>query len=244
MLEGLSARLAPVPAEALARPAVTTALLVALVLGAAVVALEPVWRVARLGVTLVHELGHAGVGMACGRRFTGFVLRGDMSGEAVTSGPARGPGRVLTTAAGYPAPAVVALVLVVAAGRGWAAAVLGAVLVALVLALVRVRSLLTLLVVVAVLAGAGSLWWWRDDVRQAQVLTGLGLVLLVGAWRHLGAVRPRRGRGDRASDPAVLAHLTRVPATLWWAGFVILTAAATLGAVVTLLPLVRSVAPG
>ena len=75
----------------------------------------------RLAVTLVHELGHALVGLAVGRRFTGFVLRGDMSGHAVTVGPARGPGRVLSTWAGYPAPAVVGAALVWAAGRGWAA---------------------------------------------------------------------------------------------------------------------------
>ncbi|GAA1877478.1 M50 family metallopeptidase [Lapillicoccus jejuensis] len=247
MLAELGARLAPVPAGALARPEVTTALLLALVLGVVVVAVDPVWRVARLGVTLVHELGHAGVGLLCGRRFTGFVLRGDMSGEAVTRGPARGAGRVLTTAAGYPAPAVVALVLVAAAARGWAAAVLGAVVAALVVALVRVRSALTLAVVLAVLAGAASLWWWRDDVRQAQVLTGLGLVLLVGAWRHLAAVRPRatpslrrRERGDRGSDPAVLAELTHVPAPVWWAVLVLVTAGCTLGVLVTLRPLVTS----
>ena len=72
-----------------------------------VVAVEPLWRVLRIAVTLVHELGHAVVGMAVGRRFTGFVLRGDMSGHAVTVGRARGFGRVVSTWAGYPAPAVV-----------------------------------------------------------------------------------------------------------------------------------------
>ena len=67
---------------------------VLLVLTAALVAVavDPVWRVLRLGVTLVHELGHAGVGVLAGRRFTGFVLRGDMSGHAVTVGPAVGWG--------------------------------------------------------------------------------------------------------------------------------------------------------
>ena len=60
------------------------------VLAAALAALvDPLWRVLRLRVTLVHELGHAFVGMLVGRRFTGFVLRGDMSGHAVTVGPPR-----------------------------------------------------------------------------------------------------------------------------------------------------------
>jgi hypothetical protein len=206
-------------------PAVTVALTGAVL----VVALPPVWQVLRLAVTLVHELGHAVVGIAVGRRFTGFVLRGDMSGHAVTVGPSRGAGRVVSTWAGYPAPAVVGAVLVWAAGRGWAAPVLTVVLAVVVVALVRVRSLLTALVMLGALGATGVLWWWRDDPVQAQVLVGSGIVLLVGAWRHLGAVMASR---DRASDPAVLATLTHVPRVLWNASFVLVCAAASALAVV------------
>jgi hypothetical protein len=189
-----------------------------------VVALPPVWRVLRPAVTLVHELGHAVVGIAVGRRFTGFVLRGDMSGHAVTVGPSRGLGRVLSAWAGYPAPAVVGALLIWAADRGWAAPVLTAMLDVLLVAMVRVRSLLTALVMVVALGATGALWWWRDDPVQAQVLVGSGIVLLVGAWRHLGAVMASR---DRASDPAVLAALTHVPRTVWNASFVLVCAAAS-----------------
>ncbi|HWO51325.1 MAG TPA: M50 family metallopeptidase, partial [Ornithinibacter sp.] len=122
------------------------------------VAVDPLWRVLRLGVTLVHELGHAGVGMLCGRRFTGFVLRGDMSGHAVTVGPARGLGRVFTTWAGYPAPGVVGAVVVWLAVRGWSAPVLTGILAVLVVAALRVRSGLTALVVAVAMVGAGALW--------------------------------------------------------------------------------------
>jgi hypothetical protein len=183
-----------------------------------------VWQVLRLALTLVHELGHALVGLAVGRRFTGFVLRGDMSGHAVTVGPARGPGRGVTTWAGYPAPAVVGTALVWAAGRGWAAPVTTALLGVWVLALVRARSLLTAGVMLVALAATGALWWWRDDGLQAQVLVASGIVLLIGAWRHLGAVISSRTRG---SDPAVLASLTRVPALVWNCSFVLVCAAAS-----------------
>ncbi|MGN6754365.1 MAG: M50 family metallopeptidase [Intrasporangium sp.] len=176
------------------------------------VAVVPLWRVLRLAVTLVHELGHALTGMAVGRRFTGFVLRGDMSGHAVTVGKPRGPGRVLSTWAGYPAPAVVGAAMVWLAGRGWAAASTAVVLVALLVALVRVRSALTLVVMVAALAGTAALWWWRDDGLQARVLVGAGIVLVIGAWRHLAAVW---GSADRSSDPRVLASLTRLPTVVW-----------------------------
>ena len=200
------------------------AVAVALVGAVLVVALPPVWQVLRLAVTLVHELGHAVVGIAVGRRFTGFVLRGDMSGHAVTVGPSRGVGRVLSAWAGYPAPAVVGALLVWAAGRGWAGPVLTAILAVLLVALIRVRSLLTALVTVVALGATGALWWWRDDSVQAQVLVGSGIVLLVGAWRHVGAVMAGR---DQASDPAVLAALTHVPRALWNASFVLVCAGAS-----------------
>jgi hypothetical protein len=225
-------RIVPGQAVALAAPTVLTALAAALV----VVGVAPVWQALRVVVTLVHELGHALVGIAVGRRFTGFVLRGDMSGHAVTVGPSRGAGRVLTTWAGYPAPAVLGAVLVWAAGRGWSAPMVSAGLVVLVVALLRARSALTAVVLLLALAADAALWWWRDDRLQATVLVALGVVLLVGAWRHLAAVRSSR---DRASDPAVLAALTRVPRGLWTASFAVVCAAATVAAVRVLLDLVR-----
>lgn len=219
--EQLGARLTPATGEvALHAPAVTTALVAALL----VVAIPPVWQVFRLAVTLVHELGHALVGLAVGRKFTGFVLRGDMSGHAVTVGPARGLGRVLSTWAGYPAPAVVGAAMVWVAGRGWAAPFIGGVLVVLLIALVRVRSLLTAFVMLVTIAATGLLWWRRDDDLQAQVLASLGIVLVVGAWRHLAAAARSR---DRGSDPAVLATLTHLPRFVWNLSFVLVCAGAT-----------------
>ncbi|HEX5969030.1 MAG TPA: M50 family metallopeptidase [Intrasporangium sp.] len=189
-----------------------------------VIAVEPLWRVLRIAVTLVHELGHAVVGIAAGRRFTGFVLRGDMSGHAVTVGRARGIGRVVSTWAGYPAPAVVGAAMAWVAGLGWAAAFLGGVLVILLFALIRVRSALTLLVMLVAIAATGALWWWRDDLLQAQVLVGSGIVLVIGAWRHLAAVA---GTSNRSSDPGVLASLTYVPRVVWNLSFAIVCVAAT-----------------
>ncbi|SES42609.1 Peptidase M50B-like [Pedococcus cremeus] len=228
----VGARLVPTHAVTLTAPIVLTALVAALV----VVGVGPVWRAVRLVVTLVHELGHAVVGIAVGRRFTGFVLRGDMSGHAVTVGPTRGAGRLVTTWAGYPAPAVVGAAMVYAAGRGWSAPMVTAGLVVLVVALLRVRSALTALVMLLVLGANAALWWWRNDRLQATVLVGLGVVLVVGAWRHLAAVA---GSRDRGSDSAVLAALTRVPRALWTASFALVCAGATAVAARVLLDLVR-----
>jgi hypothetical protein len=197
-----------------------------IVLGVVLVAVlvTRVWRVLRLAVTLVHELGHAVVGMVVGRRFVGFVLRGDMSGQAITSGPARGPGRVLTTWCGYPTPPVVGAAMVWLAVRGWAAPALTSGLVLSLLAATRVRSLLTAAVVGVALAATAALWWWRNDAMQEQVVVGVGLVLLVGGWRHLAAVLRDHSRG---SDPAVLATLTHLPRAMWNLSFVVVSAAST-----------------
>ncbi|PKW26954.1 M50 family metallopeptidase [Phycicoccus duodecadis] len=217
---GVWARVQPVGDVALAGAPVVVVLVAALV----AVGVPGLWRVLRLGVTLVHELGHAGVGMAVGRRFTGFVLRGDMSGHAVTVGPARGAGRVVTTWAGYPAPAAVGAAAVWLAVRGWSGAMLAVVVVVLVVALVRVRSALTAVVVVAVTGLTGWLFWAGPALVQAQVLVAAGLVLVVGAWRHLGAVA---GTRDASSDAGVLARLTGVPRVVWLASFALVCAGAT-----------------
>ena len=196
--EAVHDRVVPATGDvALAAPRLVVVLAVALGL----IVIEPLWRVVRLAVTLVHELGHAVVGVLVGRQFTGFVLRGDMSGHAVTRGPVRGPGRVASTWAGYPVPALLGGGMVWAAGRGWSA-----------------------LVMAVAIGGSAALWWWRDDTLQPQVLIGLGVVLVVGAWRHLGAVLRDRSGG---SDPGVLASLTHLPRVVWNLSFVVVCALAT-----------------
>lgn len=208
----------PVPAES---PTVLAAVLAAV---AAAVAVPVLWRHLRVVVTVVHELGHGLVGVLLGRRFTGLVLRADMSGHAVTVGPARGAGRVASTWAGYPAPGLVGAVLVRAAGTGWAPTLLGAAALVLLVSIVRVRSWYTALVMVVLTAGTGVLWWWGSAPLQAAVLLGVGLFLLVGAWRHLGALLGSRAPG---SDASVLAGLTRVPRWCWVLSFAVVLGLAT-----------------
>ncbi|KRE38639.1 hypothetical protein ASG73_05730 [Janibacter sp. Soil728] len=214
-------RLAP----ATSAPDLTGWTLVAvLVLGGVAATWWPAWRVLRMAVTLVHELGHAVVGILCGRRFTGFVLRSDMSGHAVNVGPAHGAGVIATTWAGYPAPGIVGAGLIPVATHGWSAPALAVLGVGLLASLTRVRSALTGLVVLSVIAATASLWWWGDDTLQARLLVGVGVLLLVGAWRHLGSMFPHVEAG---SDPGVLARATGIPAPLWVASFVLVLAAAT-----------------
>ena len=211
LLREIGARIVPDPA-----PAMGWWLLLALVAALGAVLLPPLWRLARLAVTIVHELGHAAVGILMGRRFTGFVVSADMSGHAITVGPRRGVGRIASTWAGYPAPAVVGAVLLQVSLQGWARTALFAALVVLVVSLVFTRSLHTVVAVLGTAAGIGALWWWGSPALIALLTLAAGVFLLLGAWRHLGAVT--RG-GGRADDPAQLAQLTPLPAVLWLLSF-------------------------
>jgi hypothetical protein len=197
------------------------------------VALPPAWRLARPAVTIVHELGHAIVGILVGRRFTGFVVSADMSGHAVTVGPRRGLGRIASTWAGYPAPALVGAALVQISLHGWARTALFVVLAVLLLSLIFTRSLHTLLAVLGTAAAAGALWWWGSSALSALLTLAAGGFLLLGAWRHLGAVMRGGGRGD---DPAQLAALSPLPAWLWTLSFALVIGACSWWAGSTLAP--------
>lgn len=210
-------------------------ILLALAVALVVVVLPPAWRLARLAVTIVHELGHALVGIVMGRRFTGFVVSADMSGHAVTVGPRRGLGRAASTWAGYPAPAVVGALLVQISLHGWARTALFAALVVLLLSLVFTRSLHTLAAVLGTAAAVGALWWWGSPALAALLTLAAGVFLLLGAWRHLGAVVSGGGSSD---DPAQLATLTPLPAWAWTLSFALVLGACSWWAGMTLAPLV------
>lgn len=198
---------------------------------AVIVALTPVlWRRLRLLVTLVHELGHAGAGVLVGRRFTGLLIRSDMSGHAVTVGRTRGAGLVATTWAGYPAPALLGALLVFAAGRGWSGPLLTAAILALAIAMVRVRSLVTVAVFVVTAVALALAWWYQP--LQTYLLISLGVLLLIGAWRHVVAVASRATNSD---DAAALARLTRVPRLIWVLSFLAVCLVSTLVGVRTII---------
>lgn len=199
----------------------------------------PLWDLVRPLVTVVHELGHALVGMLCGRGFTGFVVSADMSGHTVTRGRPRGPGIVLTTAAGYPMPALVGALVIWAASLGWAQLVVLVSCAAFLVALVRSRSVLTVMVLVALVVGSGALWWAHDPALRPGLVTALGVVLIAGAWRQWAAVART---SDPTQDPGQLARLSGVPAGVWTFLFLAVISASTAWAVRGLWPRLVDVA--
>jgi hypothetical protein len=179
------------------------------------VVLPSTWPWVRLGVTVVHEAGHALVAVLVGRRLQSIRLHSDTSGLTVSRGKPRGPGMVAMLAAGYLAPAALGLVaaLLLAAGRGvgllWLVVLLAGALI------LWVRNGYGLLVLL--LGGAGVLlltWYGTDTVRSVAAYL-IAWLLLLAAPRPLVELLTARRRRGRTSDPDQLAGLTRVPAVLW-----------------------------
>lgn len=183
---------------------------------ALVLVLLPVtWPRVRMGVTVVHEAGHALVALLVGRRLRSIRLHSDTSGLTVSRGKPRGPGMVAMLAAGYLAPAALGLLaaLLLAAGRSvgllWLLVVLSA---GLILWIRNGYGFLVLLV-----GGAGVLLvtWYGDGRVQSVAAYLIAWLLLLAAPRPLVELLTAGRRRPRTSDADQLAGLTRVPAVLW-----------------------------
>ncbi len=173
------------------------------------------WPRVRLGVTVVHEAGHAVVAVLAGRRLRSIRLHSDTSGLTVSRGKPRGPGMVAMLAAGYLAPAALGLVaaLLLAAGRSvgllWLLALLSAALI------LWVRNGYGLLVLLVGGTGVLLLSWYADGTVQSVAAYLIAWLLLLAAPRPLLELLGAGRRRPRTSDPDQLARLTRVPAVLW-----------------------------
>ncbi len=194
------------------------------------------WRRVRLGVTVVHEAGHAVVAVLVGRRLQGIRLHADTSGVTVSSGRPTGPGMVATLLAGYLAPAAVGVgaALVLASGRG--VALLWMVLLLLVALLLWVRNWYGVLTLVVAGVGVGLLTWYADPEVQAVAAYLVAWLLLLSAPRPVLELVTAGRRRSRTSDPDQLARLTRVPALVWCGLMLLANVAGLLVGALTLAP--------
>jgi len=187
------------------------------------------WPRVRLGVTVVHEAGHAVVAVLVGRRLRSIRLHSDTSGLTVSRGKPRGPGMVVMLAAGYLAPAALGLLaaLLLADGRSvgllWLLVVLSAALI------LWVRNGYGFLVLLVGGAGVMVVTWYGDGQVQSVAAYLITWLLLLAAPRPLVELLRAGRRRGRTSDPDQLAGLTRVPAVVW---IVLLLAANLAGLVV------------
>lgn len=207
------------PSEAAVLATAALALLLVLLPGA--------WRHARHLVTMAHEGAHGLVAMLTGRKAGGIKLHTDTSGVATSRGRPRGIGIVLTTAAGYPGPALLGLgaALLLAAGHALAVLWIGVVLLAVML--LQMRNAWGLLTVLAAGAAVFAVSWWAPERAQSLVAYSAAWFLLIAAPRPVLELQGRRRRGgSRGSDADALARITPFPGIFWVGVFLAITVGA------------------
>lgn len=180
------------------------------------VVVDAVWRRARNVVTIVHEGGHAVAALLTGRRLTGIRLHSDTSGLTLSVGKPRGPGMVVTAAAGYVSPSLVGLAGVALLAVDQVTVMLWAATVVLAGMLVMVRNLYGAFSLVATGAVIVAVSLLASPEVQAAFGYAMTWFLLLGAVRPVGElVRERRRHPERRTDADQLAHITAVPAAGW-----------------------------
>jgi hypothetical protein len=197
-----------------------------------VVALRPSWRLARNGITIAHEGGHALVAVLVGRRLSGIRLHSDTSGLTLSRGRPSGLGMALTLLAGYLSPSLLGLGGAALLADGRITLLLWASLALLFAMLLMIRNLYGLL---AVLVAGGAIFAVSAYTEPAvQAAFGYAFVwfLLVGGVRPVGELQSlrRRGRAPQ-SDADQLARITWLPGIVWvgWFGLVNLAVLAVAG---------------
>lgn len=189
---------------------------------AALVVTLPVWRLARHGITIVHEAGHGVAATLSGRRLSGIRLHPDTSGVTVSRGPTRGPGMILTLLAGYTAPPLLGLGAAWLLSGGFAVGLLWSLLLVLALVLLQIRNWFGLWSVLVSTALVFAATWLLPPQWQTVAATGLTAFLLLGSVRTVLELQLARSRHRaRGSDADQLARLTGVPGVLWVAVFLV-----------------------
>jgi hypothetical protein len=193
------------------------------------VAVWPVWRWLRNGVTFVHETGHAVTALLVGARVDRIHLHRDTSGDTAWYFR-RGWGRFrafLIAVAGYPAPPAAGLALAAALARDLAGTAAIVVAVAwVVVSVFWVRSAWGIgLAFVGVALGVAA--WWVGVVHLG--LVALSWLWLLGGVRASWEVAKRRPRRGDASDAGQASAAIPVPAMVWAVVFVVGAVAAAAG---------------
>lgn len=187
---------------------------------------RPAWRLGRLVVTAVHECGHAVVAVLTGRKVSAVHLRADASGVTLHRGTVGRGGRMITAAAGYPAPgaAGVAGAWLIANhhAKGWLAVLAG---MGAAMAVLWVRNLFGLALMLVWVGGLG--WLLASGSPTVDTLAGVAVAwyLMLGGLRAAFELFGDRGQSD-ASDLGRLAHL---PTVVCKAAFTLAAAGAVAG---------------
>jgi len=193
------------------------------------------WRLAGKVITIAHEGGHALVSMLSGRRLEGIRLHADSSGVTYSRGRRRGPGLVLTAAAGYVTPSLLGAGAAALLAARHQTALLWLALVLLAATFLAIRNAFGALAVLATAGGVFAVSYFASAAVQAGFAYLAAWFLLLGGMRPTLELTRRRRRGSRRprsglSDADQLARLTGVSRGAWVAAFIfVCTAALALG---------------
>lgn len=199
------------------------------------VAVRPSWRLARNGITIAHEGGHALAAVLVGRRLSGIRLHSDTSGLTLSKGRPSGLGMALTLLAGYLTPSLLGLGGAWLLVEGRITLLLWASLVLLFAVLLMIRNLYGLLSVLLAGAAIFGVTSYTEPEVQAAFAYAFVWFLLLGGVRPVGELQSLRWRGRAPdSDADQLARISWLPGLLW-VGFFGLVNLAALGFAVSLL---------
>jgi hypothetical protein len=196
------------------------------------------WRLAGQVITIAHEGGHALVSVLSGRRLEGIRLHADSSGVTYSRGKRRGPGLVLTAAAGYLTPPLLGAGAAALLAARHPAALLWLALVLLAATFLAVRNAFGALAVLVTAVGVFAVSYYAAPAVQAGFAYLAAWFLLLGGMRpaleltrRRSVSRSRSGSRSGLSDADQLARLTGVSRGVWVAAFLLIaTAALALGA--------------
>ena len=209
----------------------------AAVLAAFLVLPRAIWPYTRMLVTITHEGAHGVAALLTGRRLQGIRLHSDTSGLTVSSGRSGGPGMVTMLLAGYLGPAVVGLGAVGLLLAGHSLGLLWLFVILLALLLVQIRNFYGFALVVGCAVVLIFVSWYLPATMQSGLAYVLTWTLLLSAPKPvLELIRQRRAGRASHSDADQLARLTRIPASLWAAGFLVVNCAGLVLGTVLLLP--------
>jgi len=210
---------------------------VAAVIAGALVLPRAIWPYTRMLVTITHEGAHGVAALLTGRRLQGIRLHSDTSGLTVSSGRPSGPGMVMMLLAGYLGPAVVGLGAVGLLIAGHSLGLLWLFVISLALLLVQIRNFYGFTLVVGCALVLILVSWYLPVTMQSGLAYVLTWTLLLAAPKPvLELISQRRGGRAPHSDADQLARLTRVPASLWAYGFLVINCAGLALGSVLLLP--------
>jgi hypothetical protein len=185
---------------------------------------DGIWRLTRHVGVIAHEGAHAVAGWSTGRKVSSVRLNRNATGATSTSGPDRGPGRVITAFAGYVGPSLFGLAAAGLVALGDVEAVLWLALIFLAVLLIFIRNFFG--VISVVLTGALIFLILHYGNAEFHVVAAEAI-----SWFLLFfGVRAVFTHGSNAGDAETLSGITHVPtfvwATLW---FVIAVAALWFG---------------